>query len=138
LKLVNALGNARCWHLRLINLVGVRLLVVLRFLYIYKYQSNMETFQDIISGDKLVLVDFFATWCGPCKTMSPVVELIGKELQGQARVLKIDVDKNRATAARYKVQAVPTFIIFKKGEVVWRNAGGVDKATLMQQIRKFV
>jgi len=98
----------------------------------------METFHEIIKGDKPVLVDFFATWCGPCKAMSPVVESMGKELQGQARVLKIDVDKNQAIAAQYRVQAVPTFIIFSKGEVVWRNAGGVDKSTLMQQIRKFV
>ncbi len=97
----------------------------------------METFQDIIKGDKPVLVDFFATWCGPCKAMSPVVESVGKELQGQARVLKIDVDKNQAIAAQYGVQAVPTFIIFKKGQVVWKHAGGMDKATLMQQIRKF-
>lgn len=98
----------------------------------------MESFQDIIKGDKPVLVDFFATWCGPCKAMAPVVESVGKELQGQARVLKIDVDKNQAIASQYRVQAVPTFIIFKRGEVVWRNAGGVDKASLMQQVRKFV
>jgi len=98
----------------------------------------METFQDIIKGDKPVLVDFFATWCEPCKAMSPVIESVGKELQGQVRVLKIDVDKNPVIAARYQVQSVPTFFIFRKGEVVWRNAGGVDKPTLMQQIRKFV
>jgi thioredoxin 1 len=97
----------------------------------------METFQEIIKGDKPVLVDFFATWCGPCKAMSPVVESVGKELQGHARVLKIDVDKNQAIAAQYGVQAVPTFIIFKNGQVVWKHAGGLDKATLLQQIRKF-
>ena len=98
----------------------------------------METFQEIINGEKPVLVDFFATWCGPCKTMSPIVESVGKEFVGQARVLKIDVDKNQALAAQYRVQAVPTFVIFKKGEIVWRNSGGVDKNTLKQQIRNFI
>ena len=98
----------------------------------------METFQEIINGDKPVLVDFFATWCGPCKSMSPIIESVGKELLGQARVLKIDVDKNQSLAAQYQVKAVPTFMIYKKGKVVWRNAGGVDKATLMQQLKSFV
>ena len=77
----------------------------------------METFQDIINGDKPVLVDFFATWCAPCKAMAPVIESIGKELAGQARVLKIDVDKNQAVAARFQIQAVPTLLIFKNGLV---------------------
>jgi len=98
----------------------------------------METFQEIVNGDKPVLVDFFATWCGPCKAMSPLVESVGKELLGQVRVLKIDVDKNQSLAAQYQVKAVPTFMIYKKGKVVWRNAGGVDKATLMQQLKSFV
>ena len=98
----------------------------------------METFQDIINGNKPVLVDFFATWCGPCKAMAPVIESIGKELTGQARVLKIDVDKNQAVAGRFQIQAVPTLLIFKNGQVVWKNAGGTDKASLMNQIRRFI
>ncbi|MGB4415433.1 MAG: thioredoxin [Paludibacter sp.] len=96
----------------------------------------METFQQIINGDKPVLIDFFATWCGPCKAMSPIVESLGKELQGQARVLKIDVDKNQALAAQYQIQAVPTFMIFKRGKVVWKKAGGADRMTIMQQIKE--
>ena len=98
----------------------------------------METFQEIINGSQPVLVDFFATWCGPCKAMSPIIESIGKELQGQARVLKIDVDKNQAVAARFQIQAVPTLLIFKNGQVVWKNAGGTDKSTLLSQIRRFL
>jgi thioredoxin 1 len=98
----------------------------------------METFQQIINGDKPVLIDFYATWCGPCKAMSPIVEQIGKEMQGQARVLKIDVDKNQAVAAQYQIQAVPTFMIFKKGQMVWRQPGGADKMTIMNQLRKFI
>ncbi len=98
----------------------------------------METFQQIINGDKPVLIDFFATWCGPCKAMSPVVESIGKEVQGSARVLKIDVDRNQAIASRYGIQAVPTFLIFKNGQVVWKNAGGADKMTLKSELLKHV
>ena len=98
----------------------------------------METFQQIINGDKPVLVDFFATWCGPCKAMSPVIESIGKELQGQIRVLKIDVDKNQALAAQLHIQAVPTFVIYKKGQIVWKKSGGADKAILMQEIKQFI
>lgn len=98
----------------------------------------METFQQIINGDKPVLIDFYATWCGPCKAMSPIVEQIGKEMQGQARVLKIDVDKNQAVAAQYQIQAVPTFMIFKNGQMVWRQPGGADKMTIMNQLRKFI
>lgn len=98
----------------------------------------MESFNDIINGDKPVLVDFYATWCGPCKVMSPTVEAIGKELIGQARVLKIDVDKNQAVANLYRIQSVPTLIIFKKGEVVWRTSGVMDKGALMEQMKKIM
>lgn len=98
----------------------------------------METFQQIINGDKPVLIDFYATWCGPCKAMSPVVESIGKEVQGSARVLKIDVDKNQAIALQYGIQAVPTFIIFKKGQVVWKKAGGADKMTMKNELLRHV
>ena len=98
----------------------------------------METFKDIINGDKPVLVDFFATWCGPCKVMSPTVEALGKEVAGQARVLKIDVDKNEAVANLYRIQSVPTLIIFKKGEIVWRTSGVVEKRALLEQIKKFI
>ncbi|MBP1677941.1 MAG: trxA [Bacteroidetes bacterium] len=98
----------------------------------------METFQQIIHGDKPVLVDFFATWCGPCKAMSPVVEAIGKEMQGKIRVLKIDVDKNQALASQLNIQAVPTFVIYKNGQIVWRKAGGADKTTLKQVVNSFI
>lgn len=98
----------------------------------------METFKDIINGDQPVLVDFFATWCGPCKVMSPTIEALGKELIGQARVLKIDVDKNEAVANLYRIQSVPTLIIFKKGEVVWRTSGVIEKEAIVQEIKKLI
>lgn len=98
----------------------------------------METFQQIINSDKPVLIDFHATWCGPCKAMAPIVEQIGKEVQGKARVLKIDVDKNQTLAARYQIQAVPTFAIFKNGNLVWRHPGGTDKQTLLKTLLSHV
>ena len=70
--------------------------------------------------------------------MAPIVEQVGKEVQGKARVLKIDVDKNQAIAARFQIQAVPTFMIFKNGNVVWRQPGGADKQTLLNTLLSFV
>jgi len=98
----------------------------------------METFQQIINGDKPVLVDFYATWCGPCKTMSPIVESVGKELKGQIRVLKVDIDKNNAVATSFQIQSVPTFMVFKNGKILWKQVGGIDKMTLLGQIRAFL
>jgi thioredoxin 1 len=97
----------------------------------------METFQQIINGDKPVLVDFFAEWCGPCKAMSPAIASIGKDVQGKARVIKLDIDRNQAMSVQYNVQAVPTFIIFKKGVPVWRHSGVLDKNSLEQRLLSF-
>lgn len=97
-----------------------------------------ETFQQIINGNKPVLVDFYATWCAPCKTMSPIVESIAKEMQDQIRVLKIDVDKNQSVASAFQIQSVPTFMIFKQGKIVWKQTGGSDKLTMLKQIRSLI
>jgi len=97
----------------------------------------METFQQIINGDKPVLVDFFAEWCGPCKAMSPAITAIGKEVQGKARVLKLDIDKTPAMSGQYNIQGVPTFIIFKNGKAVWRHSGMLDKYSLQQKLLSF-
>jgi thioredoxin 1 len=97
----------------------------------------METFQQIINGDKPVLVDFYADWCGPCKAMSPAIAAIGKEVQGRARVLKLDIDRSPGMSSLYQVQAVPTFIIFKNGEPVWRHSGMLDKQSLQQKLLSF-
>lgn len=94
-------------------------------------------FQEIIQSDKPVLVDFFATWCGPCKMMSPILQDLAKEMGEQVRILKIDVDKNPAAAQAFQVQGVPTLIIFKNGQVKWRHSGVVQLPQLKQLLTSF-
>ncbi|HUM66020.1 MAG TPA: thioredoxin [Chitinophagaceae bacterium] len=94
----------------------------------------METFSDLINSDKPVLVDFYADWCGPCKTMSPVIQEVARATQGQARVIKVDIDKSTQAAEAYGIQAVPTFIIFRNGNIVWRHSGIIDKNNLVNQL----
>jgi len=96
----------------------------------------MENFSQIINADQPVLVDFYADWCGPCKAMEPVVKEVAKAVQGKARVIKVDIDKSNQAAMAYGVQAVPTFIIFKKGKIVWRHAGMVDKNSLLNVLEQ--
>lgn len=85
----------------------------------------MEKFNDIINSENLTLVDFFATWCGPCKQMHPVLEQLKQELGDSIRIVKLDVDKNDALAAAYRIQSVPTLMLFRSGQVVWRQSGAM-------------
>ncbi|MDT8411706.1 MAG: thioredoxin [Vicingaceae bacterium] len=96
----------------------------------------MATFNEIINSDQPVLVNFFATWCGPCKAMSPILDDVAKQVQGKARVLKIDVDKNQQAATAYQVRGVPTLILFKNGKQLWRQSGVVDANQLVQIINQ--
>lgn len=97
----------------------------------------MEKFKDIIQSEALTLVDFFATWCGPCKTMHPVLEQLKAELGDHIRILKLDVDKNEALASQYRIQSVPTLMIFRKGEVIWRQSGAMRLNDLKAIISQF-
>lgn len=98
----------------------------------------METFNDVISGDSLVLVDFFATWCRPCKMMHPVLEQVKDALGDRIRIIKVDVDKYGATAGRYQIQSVPTLMLFRNGETLWRASGAMSKADLLTTIDSFL
>lgn len=92
------------------------------------------TFQELIQSDKPVLVDFFATWCGPCKAMNPVIKDIASELGDRAKVIKIDVDQNRALAEKYQIRGVPTFMVFKEGQVHYNKPGMASKGTLLEAV----
>jgi thioredoxin 1 len=94
-------------------------------------------FSEIINGDKPVLVDFFAEWCGPCKMMAPILKEVKKEVGDTISIIKVDVDKSPQAAQAYQVQGVPTLILFKNGKPLWRQSGVVAKAGLVDVIRKF-
>ncbi len=90
----------------------------------------MSDFKKIIGEEKPTLVDFFATWCGPCKAMHPIIEDVKKAVGDTANIVKVDIDQNREAAVAYRVLSVPTLIIFRNGEPVWRTAG-VQPAQLL-------
>lgn len=92
----------------------------------------MSEFETLIAQDKPTLVDFFATWCGPCKMQAPILEEVKKRVGDKANIIKVDIDANQALAAQYKVQSVPTLIMFKNGMAVWRTVG-VQQADLLEQ-----
>ena len=94
----------------------------------------MEKFNEMINGEQLTLVDFFATWCGPCKMMHPIQEQLKEKMGDDIRILKVDVDKNEALSMQYRIQSVPTLMLFKKGEMLWRQSGAMSLNDLMQKI----
>ncbi|KAB1071376.1 thioredoxin [Tamlana haliotis] len=94
----------------------------------------MSNFSEIINQDKPVLIDFFATWCGPCKTLGPILKEVKDTLGENVSIVKIDVDKNQELATKYQVRGVPTMLLFKNGKQVWRQSGVLQKSEILNVI----
>ncbi len=95
----------------------------------------METFGDLIKNKQPVLVDFHATWCGPCKMMAPELKKFAQNNSGKIRVVKIDIDKNQKAAQQFNIQGVPTLILFKEGKVLWRQSGALSSHQIAQGVQ---
>ncbi len=98
---------------------------------------TMEKFEEIVKSEKPVLIDFFATWCGPCKMMHPILEELHANIGDKARIITIDIDKNQELASSYRVQSVPTLMIFKKGELKWRDSGVRSASEIESILEKY-
>ncbi|HOA81668.1 MAG TPA: thioredoxin [Defluviitaleaceae bacterium] len=101
-----------------------------------KELTSQEFQSEVLEATELVLVDFFATWCGPCKMMSPIIDQLAEEMKGKAKVYKVDVDQARDLAAKYRIMSVPTLIFFKNGEVVEQIPNAVGKDKLIEKINE--
>lgn len=99
--------------------------------------TQKKTFGEIIAGDKPVLVDFSAEWCGPCKMMKPILHELKGMTGDQATIIKIDVDKSPGIAAQYQIQSVPTLMVFQRGKVLWRQSGVAQAAQLYQILSQY-
>ena len=98
----------------------------------------MADFNELIKSDIPVLVDFSAEWCGPCKMMHPILKDLASKVGGKAKIIKVDVDKNPNAAAHYHIQGVPTLIMFKKGEIMWRQSGVVAANDLLTKLKPYM
>jgi thioredoxin 1 len=95
----------------------------------------METFGDLINNKQPVLVDFHATWCGPCKMMATELQRFAQNNSGKLRVVKIDIDRNQKAAQQYNIQGVPTLILFKEGKVLWRQSGAMNAQQISEGVK---
>jgi len=100
--------------------------------------SIMSKFSEILAQDKPVLIDFFGEWCGPCKTMAPILKEVKKSLNNTAIILKVDVDKNPAIASKLGIRGVPTLVLYKNNKIVWRQSGVVPKDMLISKIKEYI
>ncbi|MFA5620520.1 MAG: thioredoxin [Weeksellaceae bacterium] len=96
------------------------------------------TFNEITQQDKPVLVNFFATWCAPCAMMAPILEEVKKRVGGKSDIIKIDVDKNPNAAAAFKIRSVPSLMVFKKGEMMWKQAGLMSADEIIQKLNRYM
>ena len=98
----------------------------------------MENFNELIQSEKPVLVDFYAEWCGPCQMMKPRILDVAERIGKDAKVVQIDVDKEKEIAERFRIQSVPTLIIFKKGKQLWRQTGVISTHALVLMLRNYI
>ena len=101
--------------------------------------SAKKSFTDLLKNSPVpVLVDFYTDWCGPCKTLSPIVQQVSSALHGRLKVIKVNVDKNHSASMQYRIRGVPTLILFSKGEILWRQSGIMSKNDLQRAVEKFL
>ncbi|MFD1144865.1 thioredoxin [Larkinella insperata] len=100
--------------------------------------TQTESFHDIIRGEKPVLVDFYADWCGPCKVLAPTLKQLAERTGDKLRVIKVDVDKSRWASSTYQIQSVPTMILFHKGKIIWRKSGVLSLQQLETMVRPVI
>ena len=101
--------------------------------------SKKKTFSGLINSSQVpVLVDFYADWCGPCKTLSPIVQEVSSALHGRIKVIKVNVDKNQNASMKYGIRGVPTLILFRKGNILWRQSGVMSKRELQLTVEKYL
>ncbi|MEC8617054.1 MAG: thioredoxin [Bacteroidota bacterium] len=96
----------------------------------------MSSFQDLIKGEKPILVDFYADWCAPCKAMNPILKSVKSKMGDQIKILKINVDKNQAVADKFNVRGIPTLILFQSNEIKWKKSGLLDENMLLEELKK--
>lgn len=96
------------------------------------------SFNQIIQSEIPVLIDFYADWCAPCKVLSPILKDVKQEMGDRLKVIKIDVDSNEAIAGRFQIRGVPTMMLFKKGEVLWRQSGVLPKEAILSSIKGYL
>lgn len=98
----------------------------------------MNSFEQHIQGEKPVIVDFFAEWCGPCKMMPPILKQVKDAVKDKATILKMDVDRNPHYANKFQISGVPTLIIFQNGQVIWRKSGVTTAGEILQQVNRYI